>query len=1140
MEHLTSMAASASEELVTLDAASLGPPAVVLATAGYDHTIRFWDVVRSSCIGTLQHNESQANCMALTRDKLRLAVGGNPAIRLFDTVAATQLTEEGVVNTTANVPPLHVFEGHIGNVVALGFHTDGDWLWSASEDGTVRIWDITSPEYLCQREISLGCTITSAAISPSQTELYVADQNGRVRVWDLASNTSLLEQYVEEGVQLRCISLSQDGNHMACIDHAGRLHLWRIAVTTAEDEDATLLSLHHLCTVQAHEQYGLKCLFSPDSSFILTTSSDSTARLWRITDPRLLTGSNGSLNRSFTELSEPQVLLELAQTFEGHSKWVWDCAFSADSAYVVTTSSDNTARLWDGSDLEVMQAVPLKKSLPVSFKALGTYIETGHHQDPEEYEVELKKLDDLRQAAINAVPSAEGLARLAEYHGQLSKLSTRFPIGEDGIKIAFSWFNFAGKEKKPKASIIVNIGATYSQMAAQESYGSVDGLKRAYNNFLNAAGAFESAGRCASGAPIPTTDLCESSISCLVAMMLAQAQECFVQKAILEKAVKDTTLAKLAMSTSAFFESAKSHVSKNSATGMFANYVDWLAGKAALYRGIAHYRKSTECLVASQYGREIVKLQEADEAVRDAKELIKRLPSELSNQITALAVSVTKNLERALKDNSLIYNDPLPARGAWGDCGAAVIVKATAFPDAAISSYTTAPCLFERLPVIHVSRILNSLAVTRDQIVSEQLVRLDAAVSTLEGAFTKHQLPGVVHSVLSPEGLPEALIAQSDEIREKGGFTALEEIREKVQNLRTDCSKIVNATTCTLDDEEAQDNNNRQRYGPQWTRALSSQLNKMLRGRLDELRMTLKQGEAADASFIEIYNEHIPSIISLSLSKEDLEDAVPASSSRNLGIPAAVVGEITAAIERKDHLIGCRNSLGEELGSAIGSVDIVARALELDGESDIEAVISKELRDAAESIGPKLDRLDSDIAEYLRFLERLMADFYESCPKIQTSMDERGVAFQRLNEAYNAYLALMPQLGAGQQFYTDLLEQLRSLQQVCADFAQNRLGELQEMSSQQPSAAQYPTQQPPVPGAWNPSIPVRYGAPQNVSPASYGAPDQGNPYPVVYPSGAHQPGAYPPGTYPPGAYPPGAYPPNNGPFGYQNPYYRPQ
>jgi len=31
---------------------------VLLATAGYDHTIRFWDVISGNCINTLQHTES--------------------------------------------------------------------------------------------------------------------------------------------------------------------------------------------------------------------------------------------------------------------------------------------------------------------------------------------------------------------------------------------------------------------------------------------------------------------------------------------------------------------------------------------------------------------------------------------------------------------------------------------------------------------------------------------------------------------------------------------------------------------------------------------------------------------------------------------------------------------------------------------------------------------------------------------------------------------------------------------------------------------------------------------------------------------------------------------------------------------------
>jgi G protein beta subunit-like protein len=37
----------------------------------------------------------------------------------------------------------------------------------------------------------------------------------------------------------------------------------------------------------------------------------------------------------------------LVLTLQGHQRWVWDCAFSADSAYLVTASSDHVARLWE-------------------------------------------------------------------------------------------------------------------------------------------------------------------------------------------------------------------------------------------------------------------------------------------------------------------------------------------------------------------------------------------------------------------------------------------------------------------------------------------------------------------------------------------------------------------------------------------------------------------------------------------------------------------------------------------------------------------------------------------------------------------------------------------------------------------------
>lgn len=38
---------------------------VLIITASYDHTIRFWDVLQGTCLATLQHNESVQNILLL-------------------------------------------------------------------------------------------------------------------------------------------------------------------------------------------------------------------------------------------------------------------------------------------------------------------------------------------------------------------------------------------------------------------------------------------------------------------------------------------------------------------------------------------------------------------------------------------------------------------------------------------------------------------------------------------------------------------------------------------------------------------------------------------------------------------------------------------------------------------------------------------------------------------------------------------------------------------------------------------------------------------------------------------------------------------------------------------------------------------
>ena len=85
------------------------------------------------------------------------SAAGNPAIRLFE------------VNTN-NPQPITSFEGHSNNVTAVGFERDGRWMYSGSEDGTVKIWDLRASGF--QREYESRGAVNSVVLHPNQVRCF--------------------------------------------------------------------------------------------------------------------------------------------------------------------------------------------------------------------------------------------------------------------------------------------------------------------------------------------------------------------------------------------------------------------------------------------------------------------------------------------------------------------------------------------------------------------------------------------------------------------------------------------------------------------------------------------------------------------------------------------------------------------------------------------------------------------------------------------------------------------------------------------------------------------------------------------------------------------------------------------------------
>ena len=91
---------------------------VVLATAGYDHKICFWEAPSGRCQRVIKFSDSQVNRLEISPDKQFIAAAGNPVIRLYEIVEDNTATTDP---TGATQQAVLTLEGHTSNVTAIGF-----------------------------------------------------------------------------------------------------------------------------------------------------------------------------------------------------------------------------------------------------------------------------------------------------------------------------------------------------------------------------------------------------------------------------------------------------------------------------------------------------------------------------------------------------------------------------------------------------------------------------------------------------------------------------------------------------------------------------------------------------------------------------------------------------------------------------------------------------------------------------------------------------------------------------------------------------------------------------------------------------------------------------------------------------------
>ncbi|TRY65701.1 hypothetical protein DNTS_005550 [Danionella cerebrum] len=697
-----------------------------------------------------------------------------------------------------------------------------------------------------------------------------------------------------------------------------------------------------------------------------------------------------------------------------------------------------------------MEAVPRMPMIWLELKEAGEfqfgpivrqYIEINYSENPENYSEAIKRLELLRQTVVNIPRDFEGCNTFRKYCGQLNYLQSRVPMaaGQEAA-VPVTWTDvFTDRNIShddinfEQACVLYNLGALHSLLGAVDNRLSEEGMKVSCTHFQCSAGVFTHLRNHFNHNF--SSDLSNQALLIYISLMLAQAQECLLEKTLLDNR-KNHLVAKIcAQVCDHYKDSLRALDNSECLPGKILK--EWrklITMKISYFSAITHLHLGKQSEEQQKYGEAVAYFQSSLDKLNETIRQSKSQPEPVQEALKFTMDVIGGKYNSAKKDNDFIYHECVPGLDSLAEVKGASLVKP--LPVSLTDQSVTGPDLFSKLVPMATHEASSLYSEEKARLLRDVASKIEERNQILE-RFMESLNTDSVYKVDMFKSLPDSLLEKCAFLSVRPDTVKnLVKAMQALSNVYTDVGSSLDEVRSALVENEAGEKSLMEVIGQKGLPPKPAAYQDIQK----ELKKYEDAHQTASKTNTELHgamNQHIPNLRLLLGSIDEVRQSLPQPELNQDEM--SHLQKMKTILCKVDEMRKQRISLESQLRDLIQKDDITGMLVTTD-RADYKALFAEQLK--------KYDQLKGYIEQNLTAQENILKALTEA--NVQFAPVHKALiikeqqwnsAVQSLMASFEAYEDLMKKAGEGRDFYLDLDKKTSSLLEKTKSYCQTREAE---------------------------------------------------------------------------------------------------